>query len=59
MFSEIVAKDLMGTGDGTDNMTAILVYFTENIKANPNFKTINDQLYQESKLDDQTKKEVQ
>ena len=33
MFSEILAKNIGDDGKGTDNMTAILVYFHDNIKA--------------------------
>jgi len=32
MFSEILAKNIGDDGKGTDNMTAILVYFHDNLK---------------------------
>ena len=32
LFCDIIAPDTTGDGIGTDNMTAIIIYFTENIK---------------------------
>ena len=31
LFSDIIATDTTGDGVGTDNMTAIIIYFTMNI----------------------------
>ena len=32
LFSDIIAPDTTGDGIGTDNMTAIIIYFINNIK---------------------------